>query len=205
MTLRRYSGVSMTSMRSSSGTRHEVVLDEVARATGPSRRGRPRGPPSKSAGWSALMRSTTSASDGVRVDLAGGRDPGRLLLGQLLPAELEDRVGVEAVEGAVRDERVVPLAADRPVVGAARRGSPRASVAVQLDGDLGARRSPGRAGDARRPASDALGGGRRSRRRSVGSSAAVSSSMPCHGRTCGTVARVLARLQEAGARPRGGR
>ena len=47
-------------------------------------------------------------------------------LGELLPAELEDRVGVEAVEGAQADQRVVALAPDRPVVGRRPRACPRA-------------------------------------------------------------------------------
>ena len=53
-----------------------------------------------------------------------------------LPAELEDGVGVEAVERAQADHRVVLLAADRPVVRAVgeRALEPRG---VQLDGDLG--------------------------------------------------------------------
>ena len=44
-----------------------------------------------------------------RVDLAGGGDPGRLVGGELLPADLEDRVGIEPVERAERDELVVPV------------------------------------------------------------------------------------------------
>ena len=52
----------------------------------------------------------------ARVDLAGGLDPGLAVQPELLLADREDRVGVEAVERPERDELVVALAAERPVV-----------------------------------------------------------------------------------------
>ena len=75
----------------------------------------------------------------VGVDLARRRDAGVLLLGQLLPAELEDLVGFEAVERTVGDQRIVPLPTDRPLVGAVRERALEPG-AVELDGDLGALR-----------------------------------------------------------------
>ena len=73
---------------------------------------------------------------GVGVDLAGGRGARRAFLLELLPAELEDRVGVETVERAQADHLVVLLAPDRPVVGAVGERALE-PARVQLDGDLG--------------------------------------------------------------------
>src|SRR6188508_1144795 len=79
-TLRRYSGVATTSMRSSDGTETRSWAIRWSRA---------------------------------RIDLASGRHPALVLLGQPLPADVEDRVGIEAVEGPQADHRVVPLPAER--------------------------------------------------------------------------------------------
>src|SRR6266550_7079434 len=46
----------------------------------------------------------------------GGVDPGGLVKGELLLADRQDGVGVEAVEGAQCDELVVALATESPVV-----------------------------------------------------------------------------------------
>ncbi len=53
----------------------------------------------------------------VGVDLPGGRHPAGLVQGQLLVPDLEDRVGVEPVEGAQADQLVVALPAEGPRVG----------------------------------------------------------------------------------------
>jgi hypothetical protein len=73
---------------------------------------------------------------GVGVDLASGGRPEGMLLAEALPAESQDRVGVQPIEGAQADQLVVALAADRPGVRAAVEGAlePRS---VQLDRDLG--------------------------------------------------------------------
>ena len=128
MTLRRYSGVGDDVDPLVVGDRHEVVLDEVA--AGAEHRvavGLERGV--EVGRLVGLDPVDDGRLVGVRVDLAGGRGAGRPLLVEPLPAELEDGVGVEAVERAQADQRVVPLAADRPVVGARRRACPRASDA----------------------------------------------------------------------------
>ena len=72
---------------------------------------------------------------GVGVDLAGGSRSGGPLLGEALPAEREDGVGIEPVEGAQADHLVVSFAPDGPLVGATgeRALQPRR---IELDGDL---------------------------------------------------------------------
>ena len=73
---------------------------------------------------------------GVRVDLAGCRSARRAFLVETLPAEGQDGIGIEPVEGAQADHRVVSLAPDRPLVGAAGEGALEPGR-VQLDRDLG--------------------------------------------------------------------
>ena len=51
----------------------------------------------------------------VRIDLAGCRGPRGLLFRELLPADLQDLVSIEAVEASQADQFVVGLAAQRPV------------------------------------------------------------------------------------------
>ena len=130
----------------------------------------------------------TVASSAFGVDFAGrGRAQGSLVV-EALPAEREDGVGIESVEGAQPDHRVVALASDRPVVGTAGE-RPLQPRGVQLDRDLG-----GLAGAleaallraARTPIPAATSSSKK-----TGNSPAVSISIPCHSRTCGTVARVL--------------
>ena len=80
------------------------------------------------AGWSALIRSTTVGSSTVGSISRAAATRAALCSRELLPADLEDVVGVEPVEGAQADELVVALAPERPVVdalGAASRGATR--------------------------------------------------------------------------------
>src|SRR5206468_10461299 len=54
-----------------------------------------------------------------RVDLARRRDAVGVVALELLPADLEDRVGIEPIECAKVDQLGVPLPPDRPVAGSA--------------------------------------------------------------------------------------
>ena len=82
----------------------------------------PSSAPAKSAGPSALTRGEDLGLGRVGVDLARRRGPRGVLVGELLPAQFEDGVGVESVERAMRDQGVVALPPDRPRLGAGRDG-----------------------------------------------------------------------------------
>ena len=156
MTLRRYSGRrdDLDPLVVRDG--HEVVLDEVLRGPGASRRGRRSSASSKSPGWSALTRSMTvvlvAHPDRSRARPRRGRRAPR-------PAAASRARGSRRRRGRRRR-------AGRPARRGARgrsasRRSPPASVpssqlAVQLDGDLGR---------VARPLEAALLGGRQRRRR----------------------------------------
>ena len=113
------------------GDRHEVVVDEVLASS--QHRLAVGGQRAVEIGRVVGLDAIDDLGlGGVGVDLAGGGRPGGLLALELLPAEGEDLVRVEAVEGAQGDHRVVPLAADRPVVGAVGEG-PLEPRPVQLD------------------------------------------------------------------------
>ena len=62
------------------------------------------------------MRSTTVASSTLGSISRAASTPGLAVQPELLLADREDRVGVEAVERPERDELVVALAAERPLV-----------------------------------------------------------------------------------------
>ena len=202
MTLRRYSGVAMTSIRSSSGIGHEVVLDEV--------RARPEHRVAVGLQGAVEVGRVVGLDPvddlglaGVRVDLAGRRDAGRLLLGQLLPAELEDVVGIEAVEGPRATSaswRSRPIGQSSvPSASVPSSQVPYSSTATLAAST--ARSSRRRSAGARTPSA---GGhdlveerrqlGRRSRSR-----------CPARAGPAGPVARVRDRLEVGRARPRGGR
>src|SRR5664279_3297176 len=51
-----------------------------------------------------------------RIDLAGGGGSSRPLAAELLPADLDDCVGVQTVEGPPGDELVIALATERPAI-----------------------------------------------------------------------------------------
>ena len=67
-----------------------------------------------------------------RVDLPGRGDASGLVVGQLLPADVEDGVGVEAVEGAQAHELVVSLPPQGPLV---RPAIQRALQQLRVVGD----------------------------------------------------------------------
>ena len=98
------------------------------RGPGASRRGRRRGRPRRSAGWSLLIRSMTLVSSASgSISRAAAARAACSSRSRSQPS-VEDRVGVEPVERAQADQRVVALAPDRPVVGPARAACPRASA-----------------------------------------------------------------------------
>ena len=178
------------------GHRDEVVVDQVLagaqhRGAVGVERGREVGRPV------GLDPGEDRRLVGVRVDLAGRGDAGRLLLGQLLPAELQDLVRVEAVERPVRDQRVVALAADRPVVVPAGE-RPAQPVGVLLDRGPGGRhravQPPVASAGARTPAPAATNSAKQ-----PGQAVRLSSiSSSCQRRTCGTRRAGLRRLEEGG-------
>ena len=71
------------------------------------------------------------------IDLTRGRGPIGMVTLQLLPADLEDRVGIEAIERAQPQELVVALATDRPIGSRAGQDLEQ-PLGLVLDGDLGA-------------------------------------------------------------------
>ena len=198
MTLRRYSGVAMTSIRSSSRDVDEVVLDEV-RAGADHR--------VAVAVEGLLERRRVVGLDaiddlglgGVGVDLAGGRGPGRLLVGQLLPADLEDRVGVEAVERAEGDQRVVAARGRAPSRRCRRRGCPRATSPYSSMATLAPSMRPLAGGVARPAPRTPVGAARHDlveEGRQLGGRLELDAR--CHSRTCGPAARVRDCSRKAG-------
>ena len=161
----------------------------------------PRAPPRsrRVVGLDPRRRTSASSASGSISRAAATR--AALLLGQLLLAERQDGVGVEAVEGAQRDQRVVALAPERPVVGAARRACRSSHGRTSSTATFGGRDGPleppllGRA-------EHALGRPPRTRRRAAGAGRPTRSRCAA---TAGPAARsrALARfLEDAGARPR---
>ncbi len=81
------------------GDGHEVVLDEVAAGT------QHRVPigieGAGEGGWLVRLDAGKNLGlGGVRIDLLRGRRTGRAFLGKALPAEREDRIGIEPIEVA---------------------------------------------------------------------------------------------------------
>ncbi len=99
------------------GHRHEASLDEVG-ACPLHRRAVGLQSVRERLGMIRLDAGDDLQLVGVGVDLAGSRLPRRALLGELAVTELQDGVGIEAVERAQVDHPIVALAADRPVIGA---------------------------------------------------------------------------------------
>ena len=148
-----------------------------------------------------------------RPDRSRARPPTRaaLFVGELLLADLEDRVGVEAVEGPQRDELVVALAPERPVVGRRRRATPRASRRTRRAPSARRRTRPGQPAPLGAPAGPRRR--RRSRRGTTGRSRGRLDLEPLPepdlrdtvARVCACVEEGRDRLEPAGDRSRAAR
>ena len=159
--------------------------------------------PRTSAGWSALTRSSTSASSRSGSSSRAAAAPARVVGCELLLADLQDLVGVEAVERAQGDERVERVRAEANPIHGVAAAVPRASSRT-LERRLGRRRRARPAVDARAsPSAQTSRPAASMSSMSTGRSRAVASSSSIHRRTGRSPSRSRDGEQRARVPPRG--